>query len=44
LTIIAVRLLSGLDYKQYGNVIVTAISAGLISLTLTPWLTRTKVK
>lgn len=36
LTIIAVRLLSGLDYKQYGNVIVTAISAGLISLALTP--------
>ncbi|TXE06475.1 DUF4184 family protein [Gelidibacter salicanalis] len=42
LTIISVRLLSGLDFKQYGNVIVTAISAGLISLTITPWLTRTK--
>ena len=42
LTIIAVRLLSGLDPKQYGNVIVTGISAGLISLTITPWLTRTK--
>lgn len=42
LTIITVRLLSGLDFKQYGNVIVTAISAGLISLTITPWLTRTK--
>lgn len=42
LTIIAVRLLSGLDYKLYGNVIVTAISAGLISLTLTPWLTGQK--
>ena len=42
LTIIAVRLLSGLDYKLYGHVIVTAISAGLISLTLTPWLTRQK--
>lgn len=40
LTIIAVRLLSGLDFKLYGHVIVTAISAGLISLTLTPWLTR----
>lgn len=38
LTIISVRLLSGLDYKLYGHVIVTAISAGLISLTLTPWL------
>ena len=42
LTIIAVRLLSGLDYKLYGHVIVTAISAGLISLTLTPWLTGQK--
>lgn len=42
LIIIAVRLLTGLELKQYGNVIVTAISAGLISLTLTPWLTRTK--
>jgi len=41
-TIITVRLLSGLDFKQYGNVIVTAISAGLISLTITPWLTKTK--
>lgn len=36
LTIISIRLLSGLDFKQYGNVIVTAISAGLISLMLTP--------
>jgi hypothetical protein len=42
LTIISVRLLSGLDYKLYGNVIVTAISAGLISLILTSWLTRQK--
>jgi uncharacterized membrane protein YvlD (DUF360 family) len=42
--IISVRLLSGLDFKQYGNVIVTAISAGLISLTIKPWLTRTKEK
>jgi hypothetical protein len=42
LTIIAVRLISGLDYKLYGHVIITAISAGLISLTLTPWLTRQK--
>jgi hypothetical protein len=39
LTIIAVRLLFGLELKQYGNVIVTAISAGLISLTIIPWLT-----
>lgn len=34
--------LTGLDFKQYGNVIVTAISAGLISLIITPWLTRLK--
>lgn len=32
--IIAVRLLSGLAPKEYGNLIVTAISAGLISLTI----------
>lgn len=44
LIIIAVRLLSGLELKQYGNVIVTAVSAGLISLTITPWLTKTKEK
>lgn len=42
LTIISIRFLSGLDFKQYGNVIVTAISAGLISLTITPWLAMTK--
>lgn len=42
LAIIALRLLTGLELKQYGNVIVTAISAGLISSTITPWLTKTK--
>lgn len=42
LTIIAARFLTGLELKQYGNVIVTTISAGLISLTITPSLTRTK--
>jgi hypothetical protein len=42
LTIIAVRLLSGLDYKLYGHVIVTGISAFLISLTLTAWMTVEK--
>jgi hypothetical protein len=36
ISIIGVRLLCGLDYKLYGHVIVTAISAGLISLVLTP--------
>jgi len=42
LTIITTRLLSGLELKQYGNVIVTAISAGLISLTITSLMTRRK--
>lgn len=44
LTIIAVRLLSGLELKQYGNVIVTVISAGLISLTITPLLIKKNEK
>ena len=44
LTIISIRLLSGLDFKQYGNVIVTAISAGLISLTITPLLIKKNEK
>jgi hypothetical protein len=41
LTIILIRLFSGLELKQYGNVIVTTISAALISLTLTALLTKT---
>ena len=40
LIIIALRLYSGLDYKLYGHIIVIAISAGLISLILTPWITK----
>ena len=42
LTITAARFLTGLELKQYGNVIVTTISAGLISLVITPLMTRTK--
>jgi hypothetical protein len=42
LTIIALRFLCGLDYKLYGNVIMTSISALLISLVLTPLLTGQK--
>ena len=42
LAIIALRLLSGLDLKEYGNLIVTGISAVLISLIVTPWLIRSK--
>ena len=34
--IIATRLFTGLNFHQYGNVIVTAISAVLISVTVTP--------
>ena len=44
LTIIAIRLFSGLELKEYGNVIVTAISAALISLILTPCLLRVRKK
>lgn len=36
LLIVALRLLSGLSYKQYGNIIVTVISASFIALTITP--------
>nr|WP_294934884.1 DUF4184 family protein [uncultured Flavobacterium sp.] len=42
LVIIAARILSGLDYKLYGHIIATGISAGLISLALTPWLLQIK--
>lgn len=40
LTIIATRLLCGLDIRQYGNVIVTGISATLISLSLTSLIAK----
>lgn len=40
--IVFCRLLAGLDYKLYGHVIVTIISAGLISLVLTPLLVKIK--
>ncbi|MDR2693606.1 MAG: DUF4184 family protein, partial [Chitinispirillales bacterium] len=43
LGIVGIRFLSGLEIRQYGNVIVTVISAGLISLILTPWIVKTKV-
>lgn len=38
--IVATRLLTGLNYKQYGHVIVTAISASLIALIIIPTVTR----
>lgn len=37
-TIIAIRLFSGLPINQYGHVIVTGISAVLISLVVTSWI------
>ena len=40
---ISIRILSGFEIKQYGNVIVTAISAGIISLILTPLKIRNDV-
>jgi len=42
LIIIAVRLLTRFNLKLDGHVLVTAISAVLISLVLTPWLTEQK--
>jgi hypothetical protein len=44
LTIIAVRLLSGLELKEYGNLMATGISAGFISLILTSCLIKKKRK
>lgn len=45
LTIVVVRLLCGLELKQYGNVIVTTISGGLLSLVFTPLiLNKGKIK
>ncbi|TGD59892.1 DUF4184 family protein [Flavobacterium humi] len=40
LAIIFIRFSTGLDYKAYGQLIVTGISAVLISLVFTPWLVR----
>ena len=43
LIIVVLRFLTGLEIRQYGNVIVTVISASLISLTLTPLLMNKKL-
>lgn len=40
LAIIVIRFLSGFNHNPIGQIIVTGISAGLISLILTPWLAR----
>lgn len=42
LIIIIARLCSGLDIRQYGNLIVTGIAAGLIAVILTPLFIRKK--
>jgi len=38
--VLAIRLLTGLDYKLYGQVIVNLISAILIALIITPLILR----
>ena len=38
ITIVSVRILSGMDIHQYGNVLVTAIAAGIIALILVPFI------
>jgi hypothetical protein len=38
--IITLRLLNGIELKQYGNIIVTAISAGMIAISVTPFMTK----
>lgn len=38
IVLIIFRISIGFDFRLYGDLVVTAISAGLISLTLTPWL------
>lgn len=40
--IVGVRLVTGLDYWVYGNLIVSAISGFIIALIVTPFLTRRK--
>jgi hypothetical protein len=40
LTVLIVRLAFGLSYRQYGNVIVTVISGGLVSLLVTPLILK----
>lgn len=42
LAIIMIRLISGLDIQMYGHVLVSVISAGLLSLILTPLLLKLK--
>ncbi len=42
LIVLLIRLLGGLDFRQYGNLIVSGISAGLLSFILTPCLVRKK--
>ena len=41
--VLALRFMNGLEPSQYGNVIVSFISAVLISLIVTPWVVSVKV-
>ncbi|MNL67064.1 hypothetical protein D3C87_1916200 [compost metagenome] len=42
LFIVALRFLSGLQFQQYGNLIVSAIAAGLIAFIIVPLVIETK--
>jgi len=42
LFIVALRFLSGLQFQQYGNVIVSVIAAGLIAFIIVPLVIETK--
>ena len=43
LIIIAYRVFVGLDYREFHETIVTVISCGLMAITVTSWIFRTKV-
>lgn len=42
LSIVAMRLLSGLNITHYGNLIVTVLSASMLAFILCPWLIKPK--
>ena len=43
LIIVSARFATGLEYKLYGDLIVTGISAGLVSIILTSWVTKPNI-
>ncbi len=40
--VLAIRLLTGLHFSDYGNVFITLIAAGLFGLIITPWIVAFK--